>query len=280
MQAKTEKEIIDETAKIEAAGGDPFGDDDQDPVEEGEDPLETDAAPEVAEGAEGEQVAAGEQERAPAASLPVYQSAPPEDYQAKRMELMKEKAAAMTRLMEGDLDAVGFAEIEARVSGTLEDLTAQRIRAETLVEVNTQNAQASQQLEIQRLVARTKSDIDYLSDKKAQKNFDLVLSTLMSNGDNAGRDFAEIISDAHKVVLALNGVQSKAASVATAILDKAASRKPQGSAPVTLRGLPVAATANSGGDAVERLGRLSGQAYEEAFKNLSPQQRSRLIDEE
>ena len=244
--------------------------------------------------------------------VPTYQTELPADYQAQRSALMKEKSLAMKKLIDGDLELEAFAEIESRVSKALEDLTAQRIRSETLNEANVQNQQAMQQSEIRRLIARAKSEVDYLSDTKAQKSFDVALRTLQADPDNAAAEFGELVGEAHRVVMALRNGLGKAESVipaasaapavapvvvpatvkevkvvkatpvaaAAAAPDRVLDRQPVEKPPVTLRGLPVASTPNSNGDVIEQMSRLSGQAYQDAFAKLSPQQRRSLIDEE
>ena len=241
--------------------------------------------------------------------IPTYQTELPADYQAQRGVLLKEKALAMKKLIDGELDLEAFSVIESRVSNALEDLTAQRIRSETLSEANVQNQQAMQQSEIRRLIARAKADVDYSKDTKAQKSFDVALRTLQADPDNAALEFGDLVDEAHRVVLALRGgvgkvqvepavaavavpvvapvvkdakavkTASPVAPVATA-LEKVPDRQPAEKAPVTLRGLPVAATPNSNGDVIEQMSRLSGQAYQDAFAKLSPQQRRSLVDEE
>ena len=238
--------------------------------------------------------------------IPTYQTELPADYQAQRGVLLKEKALAMKKLIDGDLDLEAFSVIESRVSNALEDLTAQRIRSETLSEANVQNQQAIQQSEIRRLIARAKADVDYSKDTKAQKSFDVVLRTLQADPDNAALEFGDLVDEAHRVVLALRGGVGRvqvdpavaAAVVAPAVKEakvvkattpaapvavaseKVPDRQPAEKAPVTLRGLPVASTPNSNGDVIEQMSRLSGQAYQDAFAKLSPQQRRSLVDEE
>jgi hypothetical protein len=223
--------------------------------------------------------------------------------------LLKEKSLAMKKLIDGELDLEAFSVIESRVSNALEDLTAQRIRSETLSEANVQNQQAMQQSEIRRLIARAKADVDYSKDTKAQKSFDVALRTLQADPDNAALEFGDLVDEAHRVVLALRGgvgkVQVDPAVAAAAVpvfapavketkavkavtpvapvaaaLEKVPDRQPAEKAPVTLRGLPVASTPNSNGDVIEQMSRLSGQAYQDAFAKLSPQQRRSLVDEE
>ena len=245
----------------------------------------------------------------PDSQIPTYQTELPADYQAQRGVLLKEKALAMKKLIDGELDLEAFSVIEARVSNALEDLTAQRIRSETLSEANVQNQQAMQQSEIRRLIARAKADVDYSKDTKAQKNFDMALRTLQADPDNAALEFGDLVDEAHRVVMALRGgvgkVQVEAAVAAVTVpvvapvvkeakvvkeatpaapvavaSEKVPDRQPAEKAPVTLRGLPVASTPNSNGDVIEQMSRLSGQAYQDAFAKLSPQQRRSLVDEE
>ena len=167
-----------------------------------------------------------------------------------------------------------------------------------------------QQSEIRRLIARAKADVDYSKDTKAQKNFDVALRTLQADPDNAALEFGDLVDEAHRVVLALRGgvrkvdatvpaaaasaepvtapavKETKAVKSATPVapvavaLEKVPDRQPAEKAPVTLRGLPVASTPNSNGDVIEQMSRLSGQAYQDAFAKLSPQQRRSLVDEE
>ena len=251
----------------------------------------------------------------PEPQIPTYQTELPADYQEQRGVLLKEKSLAMKKLIDGELDLEAFSVIESRVSNALEDLTAQRIRSETLSEANVQNQQAMQQSEIRRLIARAKADVDYSKDTKAQKNFDVALRTLQADPDNAALEFGDLVDEAHRVVLALRGgvgkVDATVPAVAAAVVAPAATapvvaasvvkdakvvkaaspvvpvatekvpdRQPAEKAPVTLRGLPVASTPNSNGDVIEQMSRLSGQAYQDAFAKLSPQQRRSLVDEE
>lgn len=279
MKTPEETRILTEIAAAKERGEDPFGD--NDPIEaeaapESESIADPDQAEEIPEEvtAEAEQAPvedAAQSEQAPT----VYQADVPADYKAQRAELLKEKAGLMKKLMDGEMDADEFAANEARVSDALEDLTAQRIRAETLQEANVQSQAQYQRKEIQKLIAKSKAEVDYAADAKAQKQFDMALQAVASDADNAGLDYAEILAQAHKVVLALRGVTSKGQAVEQAIK----SRIPDVKVPVTLRSIPTAATPNANGNMLDQIGRLSGQAYQDAFAKLSPNQRKALLDE-
>ena len=282
MSTPEDLKALEAIAAAEAAGQDPFGDDE--PLT-----MEADAdepAPEAAAEPEAEQAAADaptaeadqpEADPAPAAAsteaaeLPTYKAEVPQDYKAQRAELMKAKAEAMKKLMDGEIDAETFAAEDMRVAEALEDLAAARIRAETLQEANAQSQQAYQARAIQRLIANAKSEVDYAADLNAQKQFDTSLQVLAAQPDNAGKDFADLIEDAHKVVKAMRGI-------AQAPKQPAADRRPAGDVPVTLRSLPSASTPNTGG-VIEQIGRLKGPAYEAAYAKLTPAQQAALLDE-
>ena len=281
MSTPEDIKALEAIAAAQAAGQDPFGDDEPLAVEAGAD----ESAPEAEAEPKAEQAAAdaptaeakqAEADPAPAAAsteaaeLPTYKAEVPQDYKAKRAELMKAKADAMKQLMDGEIDAETFAAEDMRVAEALEDLAAARIRAETLQEANAQSQQAYQARAIQRLIANTKSEVDYATDAAAQQQFDTSLQVLAAQPANAGKDFADLIEDAHKMVKAMRGI-------AHAPKAPAADRKPAGDVPVTLRSLPSASTPNTGG-VIEQIARLKGPAYEAAFDKLTPAHKAALLD--
>ena len=277
MSTPEDLKALEAIAAAEAAGQDPFGDDEPLTTEAAADEPAPDAVPKAAADTEAEQGAADAQaaEAAQAepepAALPAYKAELPADHKAQRTELLQAKADAMRKLMDGEITAEEFATEEMRVTEALEDLAAARIRAETLQEANAQSQQAYQARAIQRLIANAKSEVDYAADATAQKQFDTSLQVLAAQPDNAGKDFADLIEDAHKMVKAMRGVQTPAKA-------PAADRRPAGDVPVTLRSLPSASTPNTGG-VIEQIARLKGPAYEAAYAKLTPAQQAALLDE-
>ena len=282
-------------AAIEAAkasGQDPFGDDeplgqeDDAPAEAavaaagaqpdaGETPAtgaqEEVAATDAAPPNPGEQAAKGAAWSAHDTEQPMqYQAEIPADHKDKRAELVKAKADAMRKLLNGEVDADEFAAEDARISGELEELAAARIRAETLQDANRQASVLYQQQALKRLVTKVKGDVDYAADESARKQFDTALKVLAADGD--GRDFAELIDEAHAIVSARRGIATAKAPQAAP-----ATRKPDGTPPVTLRGIPSASTPNTG-SVVDQLARLNGPAYEAAYARLTPAQKASLLD--
>ena len=284
MSTPEDLKALEAIAAAEAAGQDPFGDDDPLTAEvdaAGGQPAaaaaagkaETTAQPDddPEQGAADAQAAEAAQAEPEPAALPAYKAELPADHKAQRTELLQAKADAMRKLMDGEITAEEFATEEMRVTEALEDLAATRIRAETLQEANAQSQQAYQARTIQRLIAKTKAEVDYAADATAQKQFDTSLQVLAAQPDNAGKDFADLIEDAHKMVKAMRGVQ-------TPVKAPAADRRPAGDVPVTLRSLPSASTPNTGG-VIEQIARLKGPAYEAAYAKLTPAQQAALLDE-
>lgn len=279
-----DQKTLDAIAAAEAAGQDPFGDDEPMTVEAEADADQpaTEAEAQAAVDAEAEHGAADapaaeaaqaepEPEQPEPVAMPAYKAELPADHKAQRTELLKAKADAMRKLMDGEMTADEFSTEELRVTEALEDLAAARIRAETLQEANAQSQQVYQARTIQRLIAKTKAEVDYAADATAQKQFDTSLQVLAAQPDNAGKDFADLIEDAHKMVKAMRGVQ-------TPVKAPAADRRPAGDVPVTLRSLPSASTPNTGG-VIEQIARLKGPAYEAAYAKLTPAQQAALLDE-
>jgi hypothetical protein len=292
-----EQKTLDDIAAAQARGEDPFGDNDDTgaTTTTTEDTTKTgEAAPGEGDGAASGEGATGEGEGGTANDqldeaalaaianddLPIgddplqFNAQVPTDYKTARAALLAEKAEAMAKLMDGELDAKEYAAIETRVMDSLEDLSAQRIRAETLLEANAQTAAKSQGAVIQALIVRAENEVPYATETKAQKQFDMALKLQLDDPDNAGKPFAHAVNEAHKVVLAMRGIQAKPAATTPA-----APRKPAGEAPVTLRSIPAAATPNTGGSITDQLARLSGQEYEAAYAKLTPAQRAALLED-
>ena len=299
-----EQKALDEIAAAQARGEDPFGDNDDattttaETTEEASTGTDNGTAEavtaEVVAGDEGVGTGEGKSEVGkaddfaseaeltaianddpPAGADPLqFNVQAPSDYKATRAALLAERAEALEKMMGGEMEAKEYAAIEARVMDGLEDLSAQRIRAETLLEANAQSLAQVQQAAISALIVKAKDDVPYATDAKAQRQFDMALNAVTTDPDNAGKPFAHLVNEAHKVVMALRGVQAKPATAAAP-----APRKPEGAAPVTLRSIPAAATPNTGGSITDQLARLSGQEYEAACAKLTPAQRAAMLDE-
>lgn len=280
-----EDQIAAEIAAMEAKGIDPYADRVTDAPDKGAPDA---AAPEAA--ADVAPVQADDQQPADPKAVdvppttaqdaqPVASTAPqtyradmPTDLAAKRTELLGAKAEAMKQLMDGVIDAEKYAAEEFRISEELEGITLARARAETLAEVNRQTAEGYQGNVISALVARTKAEIDYASDPDAQQTFDRALRLVASEPDAAGKDFAQIADEAHRMVLARRGVAPAAPSTAGRAAPDRTPPKP----PITLGGLPTAAASGTK-SVTEVVGRLAGDDLEKAFDALSDADLKKLM---
>ena len=274
--ADPEDQIAAEIAAMEAKGIDPYADRVTDAPDEGApDAAAPKAAAYVAPvQADDKQPAdpkavdvppTAAQDVQPVASTApqTYRADMPADLAAKRTELLAAKAEAMKQLMDGMIDAEKYADEESRISEELEGITLARARAETLAEVNRQTAEGYQGNVISALVARTKAEIDYASDTDAQKTFDLALRLVGSEPDAAGKDFAQLADEAHRMVMARRVV----APAAPSTTGRAAPDRTPPKPPITLGGLPTAAT--SGTKSISEVaGRLTGDDLEQAFDAL------------
>ncbi len=278
--ADPEDQIAAEIAAMEAKGIDPYADRVTDAPEEGApeaEPAEPaaevaadvapaqadDQQPEAPKVADVPPTAAQDVQPVASTAPQTYRADMPADLAAKRTELLAAKAEAMKQLMDGVIDAEKYADEEFRISEELEGITLARARAETLAEVNRQTAEVYQGNVISALVARTKAEIDYASDPDAQQTFDRALRLVASEPDAVGKDFAQIADEAHRMVLARRGVAPAAPSTAGRAAPDRTPPKP----PITLGGLPTAAT--SGTKSISEVaGRLTGDDLEQAFDAL------------
>lgn len=281
-----EQKTLEAIEAAKAAGDDPFGDDEPlgEEPEQAAEPVAEEPNTEAelfTEEPAAEPVAEAEPEPEPVAEPAMdapqqYRAEMPADYKAQRNGLLTERAQALEKLMSGEMEPAEFAATESRISDALEELTSARIRAETLAEANVQSQQVYQQKAIQRLVAKTKTEVDYAADQSARDDFDTALQVVAAKPANKGKDFADLIEDAHAVVRAMRGVSAAKAPAAPKPSDP--NRKPAGDPPpVTLRSLPSASTPNTG-SVVDQIARLKGPAYEAAFSKLTPAQKAALLD--
>ena len=280
-----EDQIAAEIAAMEAKGIDPYADRVTDAPDEGAPdaaapkaaadvaPVHADdQQPEAPKVADAPPTAAQDAQPVASTAPQTYRADMPADLAAKRTELLAAKAEAMKQLMDGVIDAEKYAAEEFRISEELEGITLARARAETLAEVNRQTAEGYQANVISALVARTKTEIDYASDTDAQQTFDRALRLVGSEPDAAGKDFAQLADEAHRMVMARRGVAPAAPSTTGRSAPDRTPPKP----PITLGGLPTAAASGTK-SVTEVVGRLAGDDLEKAFDALSDADLKKLM---
>lgn len=315
LQTPAEQESKEKIDTELAAGGDPFGDDEE-IVHEGVDAAaarakaEQDEANGITAEAESEAEAdpkeapaddpkadpkadpkkEGEAEEAPAEEeaadaiddeLPdeneprPYRGPDLKDAATTRADLLKQKATALKELMDGTLEADAYSAKEAEISTKLDELN----RNQAIADAKAQDVTDYQQAVLTALQRTAKAQgVDY-TDKKVAKQFDVALTVLMADPDNASRSFKALAKDAHSAIMAVRGI-SKAATKTAKVEDKTPPARVPPKAPLTLRGIPAANVPNTtGGGVKEAMAHLKGPDFQDAYGKLSPAAKAKLLDE-
>ena len=276
-----------------AAGGDPYGDDEPLVAETIEVQANAAAQAQADEGgnsapgallpATDEQAPAGTAEEAAPEVVAEPQALPQytvdgTDFAAQRAALRAERREVEAKWASGELSDDDRATALDELQDKSDALLIEQTRASTLAEANAQAEQraaesrANAETAAMRAVAeaaKASGQIDYASDIKAQKQFDVMFTAVKADPDNADKTSSQLVQEAHKAVLALRGIADKTP----------AKERTAPPAPPTLRNLPNATTSNSGGTVADSIGRLTGAAYQAAFAKLTPAQKAALVDD-
>lgn len=246
------------------------------------------AAPAAAEDGTltAEQLAAIAKDTAPEpAKLPTYE-VPTKDFAAERKTLRESRKEIQAKWDQGDLtDEELQTQLDA-VDDQLEALTAEKVRADTLRDLNEQHAREAQAkidaefnaataAIIKAAAASPTAKVDYLKDTAAQKQFDMALDMLGADPANAGKTPTQLVAEAHKAVLVIRGMPIGNAAPAPAPAAPAAPRPRD--VPVTLGGLPNASQVPLQDETLAQASRLSGEDLENFLSRLPPAQQQRLL---
>ena len=233
-----------------------------------------------------EQLAAIAKDTAPEpAKLPTYE-VPTKDFAAERKTLRESRKEIQAKWDQGDLtDEELQTQLDA-VDDQLETLTAEKVRADTLRDLNEQHAREAQAkidaefnaataAIIKAAAASPTAKVDYLKDTAAQKQFDMALDMLGADPANAGKTPTQLVAEAHKAVLVIRGMPIGNAAPAPAPAAPAAPRPRD--VPVTLGGLPNASQVPLQDETLAQASRLSGEDLENFLSRLPPAQQQRLL---
>lgn len=221
----------------------------------------------------------------PAPSLPQYDVATT-DFQAQRDALKAERREVETKWSGGELtddervaaleaiqDKADALLIEQTRASTLTEANAQAERRATEQRVNAENAamKALAQAEAAALAAK-KPAIDYVTDKVAQTQFDMMFSAVKADPTKAGLSAAQQVAEAHKAVRALRGMVDAPAPA------PAPTPNPRARIPQTLGNLPTAAAQPVGVDLAEQLDAIDDPDVLEAkWATLPASQRQAML---
>lgn len=217
--------------------------------------------------------AAVEAEDAPQAPtlLKEYEVKAADDFATRKAALKTEKRGVEERWASGELsDDERAAQLE-EIDDKLFTLVQEQTRADTLREINEQNARAAAAAAEKALndatmavikAAKKAGTIDYVTDTEAQAQFDTALAMLERSASWKGKSPAEMTAQAHKTVLALRGI----AAPAPAPQAKAATATRE--VPMTLSGLPSAARVGVEDELMQQVATLSGPDLEQFLAGL------------
>ena len=173
------------------------------------------------------------------------------------------------------------------IEGALLDLNAERAEVKAIQKVNAAYQQEWWNREIKSFKREAlKADgVDYDQDKKLEAEWDKAVRYLGSDPDNADKDAAWFLKEAHEIVKArfrLGRNESTAVPPAQKRLSKvdealAARRARQGELPKTLSGLPEAGRETEGQGEFSHLDNLSGLDLEKALSRMSQDQQDRYL---
>lgn len=204
----------------------------------------------------------------------------------QRKALREQRAAIDGKWLGGGLSDAERATQVGEIDDQLDELLKRATRAETLAEVNRQNAINDQARVIDSIRREgAKAGIDYKPDGDAAGQFDTALQVLAARKDMAGKPFEDLAREAHRVVLALNGklaaVPAPApppASVAPAAAPAAPMPKPARDIPPTLGHMPAAARAPIANDFMSEFAGIDDPDRAEAMlENMPARQREALL---
>jgi hypothetical protein len=203
----------------------------------------------------------------------------------QRKALREQRAALDAKWIAGAITDAERSEKVDAIDDQLDDLLMQATRANTLADVNRQNA-INDQVRVIDSIRRdgAKVGIDYKPDGDAAGQFDTALQVLAVRKDMAGKPFEDIAREAHRVVLALNGKlaaapPSVAAAAAPAPAPAAApAPKPARDIPPTLGHMPAAARAPIANDFMSEFAGIDDPDRAEAMLESMPaRQREALM---
>jgi hypothetical protein len=310
-----EETVLADIAKQEAEGGDPFGDEEQlipesieaaaakdkakideengpdeaaaeEPADKTPDaPEETDKTDET-DKTEGEKkvedpaglLADERNERLKALPDDAPDELPRLRHQIDRAKLDTERATLETReavslkkLMDGEIEPDAHSKEVAEVRAQQRKLD----KAESMADFELGAFEEAKNKTIGWIIKQgAKDGVDYSADKAAALQFDTALRMTIEGDPKL--TYKKAVSEAHAMVLARRGIQK---AQEPAKVDKTPPARTPGKAPTTLRGLPQAASMTDTGDLAAQLGRLKGQAYQDAFAKLTDSQKAKLLDD-
>jgi hypothetical protein len=204
----------------------------------------------------------------------------PADIAEKRKNLRAEDAAALKKLMDGEIEAEEYAAIKDRVSDDLEAL----VRSEVTADVSTRMAVQAKANEwakaLNSAVASAKAEgLDYMS-KELSGEFDSLLKVYSEKASQQGMTDDNLeaskwaLAEANKMMRRMHGTPVKAS-----VADDKKSDEPAAARHnlTTLAKMPAADRAPINDDVMAKMGSLQGEDLEKYMATLSSKEIDRIM---
>lgn len=213
------------------------------------------------------------------APAPQYVTPTRQELQTKRDELLGQKDALFAEFDEGAISREDYLKRQRDLDTQLLTLAEQG----ALIQANEQALINAQQAKLNSIKALAKASgaIDYDADESAAAEFDAAMQFVSAIPSNAKLRFNALADKAHAMVLAQRGIAAPQASQNPAPAAPApgpAQPRTMQKPPLTLSGLPNAATANANGGMDDQLSRLHGPAFEAAIASMPKEKRDAWMD--
>lgn len=218
-------------------------------------------------------------------ATPSYEARLPEDYDDKVKDLETQESDLKAQFKAGDIEFDEFEGRRAAIVAQRDDLRVAKVKAEISQEMAEQSTAAQWQRAIddlaQRAIAPEGGGIDYRKDAEKAADLDAFVRTLANNPAHAERSMEWFLSEAHRRVCALHGVElpktpPKEGKAADPVREAASRRKPPLEAvPASIAGVPGGDGPGDVGSEFADLDALEGDALEAALARMTPEQRQK-----
>lgn len=215
------------------------------------------------------------------AATPAYKAELPADFAAQKDAIDTQFTELREKFRAGEIELDAYEEQRAALDQQRDALRKAELKAEISQEMSAQTAEQQWASAIaSQFNAALKPEnggIDYQSDDEKRGDLDGFVRQLAGRPENAARPMDWFLSEAHRRVLALHGVQATSAAPKTdPVKDAVDKRRPAvGAVPPSVAHVPGAEGAGDLRDEFAELDSLDGVELEAALARLSPAQREK-----
>jgi hypothetical protein len=224
---------------------------------------------------------------APPPFKPHYKVEIPADLDEQLATLATKEAELAEQMKAGEIDMTEFLAQQRTVAKEIAKLESTRERAATFEELNAQAAAQEWNWTVAQFLRKVKKNegIDYTPESAMGGDFDTFVKAIAARPENADKDFAFFLTEAHKRVKALHGIADKTVTPPKEGKgDKGADGKPAARKP-GVKNLPADLAHVPGGDGPGDVGddeyaaldKLEGLEYETALAAMPKAARERYL---